>query len=44
VRNDKGEKIGKTDDFIVKSDGPVTLAIIDVAAPWASALTASQSQ
>jgi sporulation protein YlmC with PRC-barrel domain len=30
VRNDKGEKIGKTEDFIVKSDGTVTFAIIDV--------------
>jgi sporulation protein YlmC with PRC-barrel domain len=30
VWNDKGEKIGKTEDFIVKADGTVTFAIIDV--------------
>ncbi|HTS81744.1 MAG TPA: PRC-barrel domain-containing protein [Myxococcaceae bacterium] len=30
VWNDKGEKIGKTEDFIVKPDGRVTFAIIDV--------------
>ena len=30
VWNDVGEKIGKTEDFIVKSDGTVTFAIIDV--------------
>jgi len=30
VWNDKGEKIGKTEDFIVKADGTVTFAIVDV--------------
>jgi sporulation protein YlmC with PRC-barrel domain len=30
VRNDKGEKIGKVDDLIVKPDGTLTIAVIDV--------------
>ena len=30
VWNDKGERIGKTEDFIVQPDGTVTFAIIDV--------------
>ena len=30
IWNDKGERIGRTEDFIVKSDGTVTFAIIDV--------------
>jgi sporulation protein YlmC with PRC-barrel domain len=30
VFNEKGERIGRTEDFIVKPDGTVTFAIIDV--------------
>ncbi len=30
VRNDKNEKIGKVDDLIVKPDGTITIAVIDV--------------
>jgi len=32
VRNDKNEKIGKVDDLIVKPDGTITIAVIDVGA------------
>jgi hypothetical protein len=30
VRNDKGEKIGKLDDFVIATDGRLSIAIIEV--------------